>query len=146
MFNPLKMDSAEKQMLLGGIASSLIYWGNEMAQAQVIGYPAELKGQLDPHLPTNGELVASLAPPVALYAIVKFGKKERLRSIADGSVYFGIPNIIERTVAQAAYTEGRAITPARIVAPRTLSKYNASAPAPLARNMSAGLSKYVLTA
>lgn len=146
MFNPLKMDSAEKQMLLGGIASSLIYWGNEMAQWRLIGYPAELKQQLDPHLPTNGELVASLAPPVALYAIVKFGKKERLRSIANGSVYFGIPNIIERTVAQAAYAEGVAARPAaRLMTPATMSKYIPSNSTPRIAATS-GLSKYTLTA
>lgn len=145
MFNPLKMSSDEKQMLIGGIASGLIYWGNIVAEEQA-GYPAELKARIDPHLPTNGELVAGIAPPVALYAVIKYGKKERFKSIADGSILYGVPNIIARTIVQTAYTEGRAITPARIVAPATLSKYNASAPAPLARNMSAGLSKYVLTA
>jgi hypothetical protein len=144
MFNPLKMSSDEKQMLIGGIATSLIYWGNAIAEEQA-GYPTELNQRIDPHLPKNGELLTGIAPPLALYTIVKYGKKERFRSIANGSILFGLPHMTARIICQTAYAEGVAARPAaRIVAPATSSKYMASAPS--ARNMSAGLSKYAITA
>lgn len=145
MYNPLKMSSDDKQMLLGGIASSLIYYGNLMAEG-VKGYPTVLNQQIDPHIPKNGELLAGLAPPVALYAVVKFGHKERFASIADGSIYFGIPNIIERTIADSATAQGQATRPAATLnATLTTSKYTASMSTslPIPRPMS--LSKYVVT-
>lgn len=144
MFNPLKMSSDEKQMLIGGIATSLIYAGNYMAEDQA-GYPAELKQRLEPHLPTNGELIAGIAPPLALYTIVKYGKKKRLESIADGSILFGVPNIAARIIVQTATAEGKAVAPAvRFTSPMSFSKYIPSNSTPRVAATS-GLSKYTLT-
>lgn len=145
MFNPLKMSSDEKQMLIGGIATSLIYWGNAIAEEQA-GYPVELNQRIDPHLPKNGELLTGIAPPLALYTIVKYGKKERLRSIANGSILFGLPHMTARIICQAAYAEGVAAKPAvRFMAPATMSKYVPSNSTPRVAATS-GLSKYALTA
>lgn len=133
-----------KQLLLGGIASSLIYYGNSMASAEP-WYPKELNQQLDPHLPTNGELLTGLVPPAALYGLVKFGKKQKLSKIADGSILFGVPNILARTIVQTAYVEGKPKTSlTRFNNAFVASKYipNNSASRPAA--YSSG-SKYVLT-
>jgi len=145
MFNPLKMSSDEKQMLIGGIATSLIYWGNAIAEEQA-GYPTELNQRIDPHLPKNGELLTGIAPPLALYAIVKYGKKERFRSIANGSILFGLPHMTARVICQTAYAEGVAARPAvRLMSPATMSKYIPSNSTPRVATPS-GLSKYALTA
>jgi len=147
MFNPLKaikISSSDKKALLGGIASSLIYYGNLLAQEQA-GYPTELKQQLEPHLPSNGQLIAGLAPPLALYSVVKFGKKQKLRDLAKGSILFSLPNVTARIICQSAYVEGaKTVVPARFSAPATISKYVApmqnSRPA-----TTSGLSKYVIS-
>lgn len=147
MENPLKaikISSSDKKALLGGIASSLIYYGNILAQEQA-GYPTELKQRLEPHLPSNGDLIAGLAPPLALYSIVKFGKKEKLRDFARGSILFGLPNVTARIICQSAYVEGTKVAvPARFSAPATISKY--VAPAQTFRPATpSGLSKYAIT-
>ncbi len=144
MFNPLKMGSEDKKMLLGGIASGLVYWGNVIARDQA-GYPAEIKQQLDPHIPPYDELIAAAAPPAVLYSIVKFGKKDRFKDIADGSLYFGLPTLIARTVVQSMWAEGKAVAPpvARFT-PATTSKYIANAS--INRVMpTSSLSKYAVT-
>lgn len=151
MMNPLKkISSADKKMLIGGIASSLIYWGDYLAQGES-WYPAELKQQLDPHLPNNGNLLAGIAPPLALYSIVKFGKKTKLKEIADGSILFGLPNITARIICESAIAEGRKVTPpaARFPTANSFSKYFASPsnsrPAPPYASNSVSLSKYAVT-
>ena len=145
MFNPLKMSSDEKQMLIGGIATSLIYWGNAIAEEQA-GYPTELNQRIDPHLPKNGELLTGIAPPLALYTLVKYGKKERFRSIANGSILFGLPHMTARVICQTAYAEGVAARPAvRLMSPATMSKYIPSNSTPRVATPS-GLSKNALTA
>jgi len=139
-----------KQLLLGGIAGGLIYWGNFMAEAEP-WYPKELKQQLEPHLPNNGQLLAAAAPPAILYSLVKFGKKQKLSKIADGSILFGVPTLLARTVVQAAWTEGKPKTSLRFNGAANFkgavvvaSKYvpNNSMPRPVA---SSSLGKYVIT-
>lgn len=145
MFDQIKdMISDNKQLLLGGIASGLIYYGNFMAKEQP-WYPPELKQQLEPHLPPNGDLLAAVAPPAVLYSIVKFGKKTKIQGIADGSVYFGVGNITSRVAVQAAWTEGKAIAPpAARITPAVASKYIANAS--INRVMpTSSLSKYAVT-
>jgi hypothetical protein len=154
--------SNNKSLLLGGIAGGLIYYGNVLAESEP-WYPKELNQQLEPHLPKNGDLLAAAAPPAILYSIVKFGKKKELSKIADGSILFGVPTLLARTVVQAAWTEGipktslgaRFNNAARYnSAPRprptynnagTTSKYipNNSASRPAA--YSSGISKYTIT-
>ena len=136
--------SANKKALLGGIASSLIYWGNYLAEEQA-SYPTELKQRIEPHLPSNGELIAGLAPPIALYSVFKFGKKQQLKDLAKGSILFGLPNITARTVVQTASVEGaKAVTPARLPTPSAVSRYIAptqnSRPA-----VTSSLGKYIVT-
>ena len=149
-FDPRKWNPVEKRLLLGGLVGSLSYWLEQAAQAYVPQMPAELNSRLEEHLPTNGALVASIAPPATLYLVGKVSKttatKEKLSDLTLGSALYCFPSLMNRTICRAAGVEGIKARPATIVAPATMSKYNASAPAPLARNMSAGLSKYVLTA
>jgi len=145
MFKQIKeMISDNKQLLLGGIASSLIYYGNFMVRDQP-WYPAILKDQLDPHLPPNGDLITAIAPPVALYSVVKYGKKKNLEDLADGSILFGVPNIVSRTMVQSLYAEGKAVAPVVKIPASITSKYlqNASMNRPIAPVSS--ISKYVLT-
>jgi len=137
--------SANKKILLGGIASGLIYWGNVLARDQA-GYPAEIKRQLDPHIPPYDELIAAAAPPAVLYSIVKFGKKKGLKDIADGSILFGVPTLLARTVVQSMWAEGRAVAPpvARFT-PASMSKYVPSNSTNRVVMPASSLSKYALT-
>lgn len=139
------MGSEDKKMLLGGIASGLIYWGNVIARDQA-GYPAEIKQQLDPHIPPYDELIAVAAPPAVLYSIVKFGKKKGLKDIANGSIYFGLPTLIARTVVQSMWAEGKAVAPpvARFT-PAVASKYITNASMNRVVMPASSLSKYAVT-
>lgn len=138
--------SANKKMLLGGIASSLVYWGNFLAEEQA-SYPPELKQRIDPHLPLNGDLIAGLAPPLALYSIVKFGKKQKLRDLAKGSILFSLPHMTARTIVQSAWQVGLDSKPppaARLPTNSAVSRYIA----PIQNSRPAapsGLSKYAIT-
>jgi hypothetical protein len=137
--------SANKKMLLGGIASGLIYWGNVIARDQA-GYPPEIKQQLDPHIPPYDELIAAAAPPGVLYSIVKFGKKDRFRDIADGSIYFGVPTLIARTVVQSMWAEGKALAPPAVrFTPASMSKYVPSNSIIRTIAPTSSLSKYAVT-
>ena len=141
------MISDNKQLLLGGIASSLIYYGNVLAKDQP-WYPPELKQQLDPHLPSNGDLLAAVAPPAVLYSIAKLGKKTKIRGLADGAVYFGVGNITSRIAVQTLYAEGKAIAPpvARFIpSMASMSKYVPSNSAIRTVAPTSGISKYAVT-
>ena len=156
-FNLLKMNPVEKKLLLGGTLNSLTFWGNRLAQEYVPEYPQVLKQQLDPHLPTNGEIISGVAVPLGLYTVKRVSKnsstKEKVGDLAFGATLHAIPNMITQTAFQAAWTEGVKARPAaRIATPMTQSKYGLTATNTNARATTTnvtptrGLSKYVVTA
>lgn len=109
MFNPLKMNPVEKRLLIGGLANSVIYYGNLYAMNNP-AYPAEIKSRLEPHMPRNGEIIGSLAPPAALWVTKKIVKspttKEKVGDMTFGSILYGIPNFVHDVVCQTAYQTG----------------------------------------
>lgn len=154
MFNPLKtlkIGSAEKKMLIGGIASSVVYYGNLYMMNTMPAYPAELKNRLEPHLPRNGEMVGSLIPPATFYVVKKVLKgvsqKETVGDMFLGSALYSIPNLVHDIAVQTAYVEGAkaVVAPARLSNSSAISKYIApmqnSRPA-----ATSGLSKYIISA
>ena len=151
MFNPLKMlkiGSAEKKMLIGGIASSVVYYGNLYAMNTMPAYPAELKNRLEPHLPRNGEIVGSVVSPATFYVVkkvLKGGEKEKVGDMFLGSALYSIPNFVHDVVVNSAYQVGIDTRPAaRLPTLSTISKYVA----PMRNSMPAapsGQSKYVIS-
>jgi len=154
MFNPLKMSSDEKQFLIGGLLSSITAYAEKSAEFYVPGYPTELKTQIDPHLPTNGQILSLVAPPVVLKLgekIVKSGTtKEKLGKIGFGSLLFSAPRLVQQIGSNSAYAEGVKARGAFIPTPVAVSKYALTAPATNARATTTrvaptvGLSKYTV--
>ena len=153
MFNPLKkmlkIGSAEKKMLIGGIASSVVYYGNLYMMNTMPAYPPELKDRLEPHLPRNGEIVGSVVSPATFYVVKKVLKgasqKETVGDMFLGSALYSIPNLVHDVAVQSAYVEGTNQRPAaRLPTLSTISKYVA----PMRNSMPAapsGQSKYVIS-
>jgi hypothetical protein len=135
MFNPLKMGSVEKRMLIGGIASGIIYYGNLYALNNVPGYPAQLKAKADSHLTAYGDMLGDVAPPLVLYVAEKVSKststKEKLSDLTLGSALFSAPNLVKTISVQAAYQAGVDTRPAASAGMRisgAASKYMISQP------------------
>jgi len=154
MFNPLKMSPDEKQFLIGGLLSSITAYAEKAAEWYVLGYPTELKSQLDPHLPTNGQILSLVAPPVVLKLgerVVKSGTtKERLGKIGFGSILYSVPRLVQQIGSNSAYAEGLKARGLFMPTPVTVSKYALTAPATNARATTTrvaptvGLSKYTV--
>lgn len=151
MFNPMKMlkiGSAEKRMLIGSIASSVVYYGNLYMERTSPAYPAELKKQLDKHLPSYGEIVGSVVSPATFYIVkkvLKGGEKEKVGGMFLGSALYSIPNLVHDVVVNSAYQVGLDTRPvARLSNNSTISKYVA----PIQNSRPAtpsGLSKYAIS-
>lgn len=142
--NILKLDPTTKGMLIGGLAGSITFHAEQYLSGTQPAYPAELNQKLEAHLPRNGELVTSVAPPVAMWVLAR--RSPKLKDMRNGSFFYSIPHLIQRVVVEAAYAEGVAARPtARIVAPATMSKYISNNSTPRVAATS-GLSKYALTA
>ena len=142
--NILKLDPTTKGMLIGGLAGSITFHAERYLSRTQPAYPAELNQKLEPHLPRNGELVTSVAPPVAMWVLAR--RNPKLKNIRNGSFFYSIPHLIQAVVVNAAYAEGVAARPAaRIVAPATMSKYISNNSTPRVAATS-GLSKYAITA
>jgi len=143
--NILKLDPTTKGMLIGGLAGSITFHAEQYLSGTQPAYPAELNQKLEPHLPRNGELVSSVAPPVAMWVFAR--RSPKLTNIRNGSFFYSIPHLIQRIAVEAAYAEGVAARPAaRIVAPATMSKYIPSNSTNRVVTPASSLSKYVLTA
>lgn len=143
--NILKLDSTTKGMLIGGLAGSITFHAERYLSRTQPAYPAELNQKLEAHLPRNGELVSSVAPPVAMWVLAR--RSPKLNNIRNGSFFYSIPHLIQAVAVNAAYAEGVAARPAaRIVAPATMSKYISNNSTPRVVAATSGLSKYALTA
>lgn len=135
MFNPLKMGSVEKRMLIGGVASGIIYYGNLYALNNVAGYPAQLKDRPDKHITQYGDMLGDVAPPVILYVAEKVSKnagtKEKMSDMALGSMLFSGPNLVKTISVQAAYQAGVDTRPAARLGQgiaQAMSKYQIAQP------------------
>jgi len=143
--NILKLDSTTKGMLIGGLVGSITFHAERYLSRTQPAYPAELNQKLEPHLPRNGELVSSVAPPVAMWVLAR--RSPKLTNVRNGSFFYSIPHLIQGVVVNAAYAEGVAARPAaRIVAPATMSKYIAQPSVNQSARPASSLSKYALTA
>ena len=140
-FDPRKWNTSEKRLLLGGLIGSLSYWLEQAAEAYAPQMPPQMKSRLEEHLPTNGALVSSIAPPATLYLVRKVSKtratKEKLSDLGLGTALYCLPHIMNLTVCQTAGVEGRKARPAAIPIP---SRYANQLPRP------APMGKYKLTA
>jgi hypothetical protein len=135
MWNPLKMGSVEKRMLIAGVTSGIIYYGNLYAVNNVAGYPTQLKDRADSHLTQYGDMLGDVAPPLVLYVAEKVSKntsmKEKLADMTLGSVLFSGPNLVKTISVQAAYQAGVDTRPAASAGMRmsaAASKYQISQP------------------
>ncbi len=98
--NPFKMISPTMQkMLLGGVVSSLSYWGT-IAISEMAGYPTELKGKIAPQLPRYDEIIASVAPPAAMWVLAK--KKPKLKDMSNGAMLYSLPHLIKIVAVNVA--------------------------------------------
>jgi len=130
--DPLKfIKPYEKKMLLGGIMASMTAYAERALQMYVPDYPIELKQQLDPHLPPNGEIIATAAP-LGLWVPVKIVKspstKEKLRDLAFGATLFAAPRLMQRIGVNIANAEGIAARPTAGVRTPTSGTYQVSTP------------------
>jgi len=149
--NFLKLSPVEKRLLLGGIASSLIYYGDRVAYEYMPTYPAELKNQLDPHLPPNADIITLVAPPVAFYAVTKVSKssttQEKVADLGFGSALYSFPRLVQRIGVYTAWTEGAKARPAaRFTAPMAQARYTTSIPQATRVAVTPTVGKYRLTA
>jgi hypothetical protein len=140
---------AERRLFFGGVLNSLIYYGNLYAENTLADYPQMLKDKLDVHLPTNGEIITDVAPPVAFYIGEKVSKsagtKEKMSDYALGASLFAFPNLMARVGVDTAYVEGmKQRLGAALHGAVTASKYIVQTSTPATRT-TAGLSKYVVT-
>lgn len=146
--NIFKIGKVEKRLLLGGLVGSLSYWADRSAREFLPGYPTELSDQMDPHLLSNGAIIASVAPPAVLYVAKKVSKKagtkEKVGDVAFGSVLYCIPHLIEKTGARVAYAEGVAARPAVRVRTTVPTTYKVSTVTPT-RAIAPTVGKYVVT-
>jgi len=143
--NILKLDSTTKGMLIGSLTGSIAFHAERYLSRTQPAYPAELNQRLEAHLPRNGELVTSVAPPAAMWVLAR--RSPKLKDIRNGSFFYSIPHLIQRVAVNAAYAEGVAARPAaRIVAPATMSKYIAQPSVNQIARPASSLSKYALTA
>lgn len=151
MFNPLKMNPIEKRMLLGGLVGSVTYYTNLYAMTYP-NYPAQLKDRVEPHMPRNGELIGSVAPPAVLFVTKKIVKntatKEKVGDMTLGATLFSVPNLTRDIVSQTAYQVGVDSKPpaARLPISQAMSKYAASRQTPARVTAPTGISKYAITA
>lgn len=144
---PIKINPVEKKLLLGGLATSLTFWADRTMQELYPQYPAELKQSLEPHLPNNGDIISCAAPPLALYAVKKVGKSEKVADLAFGATLYGFPRILEATIATTAWVEGEKARPAaRFTAPMTQTRYTTSIPQATRVAVTPTVGKYRLTA
>jgi len=144
---PIKINPVEKKLLLGGLVTSLAYWGNRAMREYYPQYPAELKGQLEPHLPPNGDIISCVAPPLGLYAVKKFTKSEKAADLAFGATLYGFPQVLRKTIATAAWVEGEKAKPAaRIATPMAQARYTTSVPQTTRVAVTPTVGKYRLTA
>ncbi len=146
-FNPLKMGTVEKRLLMGGLVTSFSYYTDLAAEKFVPEFPPQLSERLNPNLPKNGEIIFDLAPTVLLYVAKKVSKnsktKEKLGDLALGSALYSVPNIIVETGAMIARNLGTPpVLATRIAAP---TKYKVSAVAPT-RMVAPTVGKYRVTA
>lgn len=102
----LKLTREIKQSMMGGAIGGAVVGVESGLNWFMAGYPAELKGKLIPQLPRNGALVASLAPVGAAYYIKKKGSAKR-ENLANGIMFFNIPNLLDQLVYNIAYEMGR---------------------------------------
>jgi hypothetical protein len=147
--NPLKMNPVEKRLLMGGILNGLIYYGNLYAENTLADYPAELKQKLDPHVPTYGEMLADVAPPLALYGIQKVSKsagtKEKLGDYAFGASLYAFPTLMVRTGVDTLYVEGTNARPTAAARGAMIASKYVVRPTRMTPVASASVSKYVVT-
>lgn len=84
-------------MLLGGVMGSISHYLDQILSETWPEYPPELLQQLDPHLPTYGDLLFTSLPLVA-WIPVKMARtpKPRLRDIALGVTMYSGPRLVQR--------------------------------------------------
>lgn len=105
--NPLKnLNPADTRRMLGGVLSSLTYWSERAASVFVPGYPIQLTQKLSPMLPTNGELISSVAPPAVLYVVAKTTKNDKINDLTIGSIMYSVPHLVEKVGVQVAAAQG----------------------------------------
>lgn len=95
-----------KQTMMGGAIGGAVVGVESGLSWFSTGYPAELKGKLLPQLPRNGALVASVAPAGVAYYIKKKGSAKR-EKLANGILFFNIPNLLAQVIYNTAYEMGR---------------------------------------
>jgi hypothetical protein len=130
-------------MLIGGLAGSITFHAERYLSRTQPAYPAELNQKLEPHLPRNGELVTSVAPPAAMWVLAR--RSPKLTNIRNGSFFYSIPHLIQAVVVNAAYAEGVAARPtARLAAP-IATRYIPSQSSNQVARPAASTGKYRLT-
>lgn len=107
-FPGLGMDRSTKENFLGGIAGSLTFWMEEAAYELVSGYPQELRQRIDPNLPRNGQLVATVAPLSVAWVAPKVLKRHsaRMENLKMGITMYSAPKLVHTLVTTMAYFMG----------------------------------------
>jgi len=126
--NPLKnLDPKDVRRMLGGVLSSLTYWGERAASVFVSPYPAQLTDKLSPMLPTNGELISSVAPPGVLYVVAKTTKNDKINDLTVGSIMYSVPHLVKRVGVEVASTQGSPSAALAAARARAMAQANAMA-------------------
>lgn len=102
-----------KQSMMGGAISGAIVGVESGLSWFSSAYPAELKAKIIPQLPRNGALVADLAPAGVAYYLKKKGSAKR-ENLANGMLFFNLPNLLDQTLYNLAYEMGRPATSLRL--------------------------------
>lgn len=97
--NPFKnISKTDWTLLAGGALGSVINQAEVAAQQLVPGWPDVLKQQISP-LPSNGETLSLVAPPLVGLVVAK--KKPNLDPLAKGLTLFAGPKLLKKIVVNA---------------------------------------------
>jgi len=102
------MDPKFKRQMFAGLAASITRWVELALEWRVPEYPAILKQQLDPHIPSNGQLI-SIAAPLATWLprdARRAGTKKH--DYAMGASMYSLPTLLKQTVVEAIVAESPA--------------------------------------
>lgn len=117
-----KISKDTKQTVLGGVVGSLAVNLESAMSWFVAGYPQILKDRLNPNLPRNGALIATLAPPAVAYVMTRKGRTSaRADNMKNGILFYDIPKLIDEIAYNVGYQAGLPSSRMATVAMRTVS-------------------------
>ena len=102
-----KFSTETKQTVLGGAVASLVANLENGASNFVPAYPQILKDKLNPAVPRNGALIATIAPAGVAWVVTRKGRASaRMEHMRTGIFLYDIPKLVADFGYSIAYQMG----------------------------------------